>query len=82
MVMTGARTFAGNVPSSYRRWWLDHVFPLQASKLAGDCDGGGGILDRVSESNDPELQRLRDFGACWSWWAVPLDQKQQWQARG
>jgi len=80
--MTGARTFAGNVPSSYRRWWLDHVFPLQASKLAGAGDGGDGILDRLSESDDPELQRMRDFGACWSWWTVPVDQKLQWQERG
>ena len=81
--MTGARTFYGNVPFSYRLWWLENVYPLNASKMAGARDdGGGGILDRLSESTDPELQRLRDFGACWSWWGVPADLQQQWRDRG
>ena len=76
------RTFAGNVPASYRRWWLENVYPLRAARMAGACDGGGGILERLTESNDPELERMRRFGAAWSWWGVPADEKQQWLERG
>lgn len=76
------RTFAGNVPSSYRRWWLEHVYPLEASKFAGADDGGGGILERLVDSTDPELERLRRFGPCWAWWRVPDDERDRWWALG
>jgi len=80
--MTGSRTFYGNVPTSYRRWWLENVYPLQASKMAGACDGGGGILERLIDNEEPELERLRRVGACWSWWGVPDDEREQWRALG
>ena len=75
--MSGTRTFYGNVPNSYRRAWLEIVFPKRAAALGGSTNGGG-ILDLPSDTESDELQRLRRFGACWSWWGVPADLQQQW----
>jgi hypothetical protein len=75
--MTTSKTFLGNVPNSYRRAWLEIVFPKRAAALGGSTNGGG-ILDLPSDTESEELQRLRRFGACWSWWGVPADLQQQW----
>jgi hypothetical protein len=79
--MTGTRTFYGNVPASYRRWWLEHRFPVHAARLGGVADGGG-ILEPVTDAADPELDRLRRFGVCWSWWSVSDAERDQWRALG
>ena len=76
------RTHYGDVPDAYRRWWLENAYPIKAAQIGGDDDGGGGILERREDRSDPRLQRLRDFGACWSWWSVPDDERSEWRALG
>jgi len=71
--MTGTKTFYGNVPVSFRAWWLEQ----HAAKLQGDT-GGGCILDQPADADTAELQRLRRFGPTWSWWSVPADQHDYW----
>lgn len=75
--MTGTKTFYGNVPASFRRWWLEHVYPKHVAKLQGDATGGC-ILDQPIDTDTAELQRLRRFGPTWSWWSVPEDQRSRW----
>lgn len=75
--MSGTKTFHGNVPASFRRWWLENVYPQHVAALSGDKSGGSILLQPV-DTETPELQRLRQFGACWAWWGVPDDQRQQW----
>ena len=80
--MTGSRTndMAHKMPVSYRRFWLERVYPIKAAQLAGVDDGGGGILERLTDRSNPELERLRRFGAIWSWWHVPAEEREQWWA--
>jgi hypothetical protein len=80
--MSGTRTFYGNLPASYRRWWLETIYPIKAAQIAGADAGGGGILERLADAADPELERLRRFGACWSWWSVPDDERDRWWSLG
>ena len=75
--MTGTKTFTGNVPASFRAWWLENVYPARVAVLRGDTSGGC-ILDQPADADTPELQRLRRFGPTWSWWSVPEDQREQW----
>jgi hypothetical protein len=75
--MTGTRTFYGNVPASYRSWWLEHAYPVHAAKLEGDTTGGC-ILSQPIDSDTIELKRLRRFGATWSWWSVPEHSRSYW----
>jgi len=75
--MTGTKTFYGNVPTSFRAWWLENVYPTHVAKLQGDT-GGGCILDQPADADTAELQRLRRFGPTWSWWSVPPNLREQW----
>jgi len=77
--MTGTRTFYGNVPNSYRRAWLETVYPKRAAALGGDTNGGG-ILDLPIHTGTDELERLRRFGACWDWWGVPEHLRDYWRS--
>lgn len=80
--MTAAKTFYGNVPASFRAWWLEHIYPAQAAALRGDlAAGGGGILHQPLGGDSAELQRLRRFGATWSWWSVPQDLREYFWAQ-
>ncbi|MCP9776208.1 hypothetical protein [Cyanobium sp. WAJ14-Wanaka] len=80
--MTGTKTYYGSYPDSYRRWWLEHVYPQRVSRLAGCLDDDGGILDQPMTANNSEQIRLKRFGPCWSWWGVPENERQQWWERG
>jgi len=77
--MTGIKTFYGNVPTSFRRWWLENVYQARVAVLRGDTNGGC-ILDQPADADTAELRRLRRFGPAWSWWSVPEDQREQWLA--
>jgi hypothetical protein len=79
--MTGTKTYYGTYPASYRRWWFEHVYPVRASRLAGALDDSGSILDPPVAA-DSELERLKRFGPCWSWWGVPEHERQKWWERG
>jgi len=80
--MTGTKTFYGNVPASYRRWWFQRIYPTHAARLQG-ITGGGGILDQPASADTAELQRLRQFGPTWSWWSVPQDLREHfWSQDG
>jgi len=63
--MTGIKTFHGNVPTSFRRWWLENVYPARVAVLRGDTKGGC-ILDQPADADTAELRRLRRFGPTWS----------------
>jgi hypothetical protein len=75
--MTSLKTFYGNVPASYRRWWLESTYPAWVAVLGCDS-GGGGILDLPSDTENDELQRVRRFGAAWAWWGVPDEMRDYW----
>jgi len=77
--MTGIKTLYGNVPTSFRSWWLENVYPARVAVLRGDTNGGC-ILDQPADADTAELQRLRRFGPAWSWWSVPAEQREQWWA--
>lgn len=79
---TRTRTHYGDVPDAYRRWWLENAYPIKAAQIGGADDGGGSILERLVDSYDPELERLRRFGPCWSWWSVPDDERARWWSLG
>lgn len=78
--MAGTKTFIPALPSTFRAWWIENVFPLEAAKLQGNTSGGGSILDQPSDTDTAELHRLRMFGPVWFWWAVPEDLRELWWA--
>lgn len=75
---SGARTFIPALPASWRRYWLEHVFPRKVAHLQGLQVS---VLDPLPVAT-AEVDRIKRFGHVWSWWGLPDDLKQHFRGLG
>jgi hypothetical protein len=70
--VSGARTYTGNLPQSWVRWWRQDYLSR--------CRSKGSILQPVAPLT-AEQQRTLRYGPCWSWWRLSDAERAVWWSR-